>query len=117
LLINANDGNFKNAVDLTVIIVDHLTVSALKTNDMVAADIDNDGFLDIMIGNEDRKNQLFINTGNGNYQNNIINLPGNGTLITYCIVAADLNGGMFDIVVSNINGSNELLVNSNNRSS
>jgi hypothetical protein len=112
LLRNTSDGKFQKAIDLTGSTVDNLSVGALKTNAIFAADIDNDSLLDIVIGNEDRKNQLLINSGNGNYQNGVINFPNSGTLITYCVFAADLNNDrMLDIVVGSGNGSNQLLIN------
>lgn len=100
-----NDHMFKEQA------LDELVGSEWSSSWQVAtADIDNDGFVDIILSNEGSTNQPFLNNQNGGFQL-AGNLPG-GELDTKCIIAADINNdGNIDIIVGNARSDNLLLVN------
>jgi hypothetical protein len=87
------------------------------TTAIIAADVNNDGFIDLIIGNVYQANQLLLNTGNATGDGTTtpfqtpINLPG-GEMYTYDIVAADVNNdGFIDLIIGNSNQANQLLLN------
>jgi hypothetical protein len=83
------------------------TVTASQT--AVWADVDNDGYLDLFIGNENAPSQLFHNKGNGTFED-IAHAAGvDRTAYTKGVVAADYdNDGFVDFYVSNTMGANFL---------
>jgi hypothetical protein len=81
------------------------------TRSVAIGDMNNDGLLDILIGNWNQSNQLLMNSGDGEF-NNAVDLPG-GAYSTLSIAVADANNdGMLDIIVGNANQRNQLLMNS-----
>jgi len=106
LLLNNGFGNYLNVVELPG--------GDMSTRFIVAADVNNDGMVDISIGtNSDQRNRLLLNNGAGGYSE-AVDLPG-GTKETRSIAVADINGdGMVDIVVGNYGGKNQLLLNDGN---
>lgn len=86
---------------------------AVYTASIAIADVNNDGFPDIILANRNEKNQILINDGSGKFDT-AVDLPG-GTYDTRSIVVADLNNdGWDDIVVGNYRASNQILLNYNN---
>jgi hypothetical protein len=89
--------------------------SALQTEFVAIADVNNDGMLDIILGNSGndsivQNNQLLINAGDGNF-NNAVDLPG-GALYTSSVAIGNINNdGMLDIIIVNFYGINQLLMN------
>jgi hypothetical protein len=76
---------------------------------IAVADMNNDGMLDIVIGNYNQKNQLLINSGDGTFSEDVEDLPG-GALSTWSIAVADMNNdGMLDIVIGNSDQKNQLV--------
>jgi len=103
LLRNNCDGTF---TDVTA--ASGLAKPATSTNTAAWADINNDGWLDLFVGNEDRASQLFLNKG-GSFED-ISHAAGvDRVAFTKAVSAADYdNDGFVDFYVSNFNGTNFL---------
>jgi len=84
-----------------------------STNSVVAADVDGDGDVDIIIGNNREPNQLLLNSGGDRnpFKGAIaLDPPGGGR--TFSIVAADVDSdGDLDLIIGNSGDENELLIN------
>jgi hypothetical protein len=86
-----------------------LAEPASATQTAVWADINNDGLLDVFIGSENGPSQLFLNKGDGTFEN-ISHAAGvDRVAFTKGVVAADYdNDGYVDFYVSNLLGDNFL---------
>jgi hypothetical protein len=86
-----------------------LAVPATSTQAAVWVDINNDGLLDLFVGNENGPAQLFLNKGDGTFQD-IAHAAGVDRIAyTKGVAAADYdNDGWVDLYVSNMNGDNFL---------
>ena len=86
-----------------------LAVPATSSQTAVWADIDNDGFLDLFVGNEDRPAQLFHNRGDGTFEDIAERAGVARTAFTKGVASADYdNDGYPDLYVSNLGGGNFL---------
>jgi len=93
-----------------------LAQPATNTQTAVWADIDNDGLLDLFVGNENGPSQLFRNKGDGTFED-ISHAAGiDRVAFTKGVVAADYDmDGYMDFYVSNLNGDNFLYHNNHDR--
>jgi tetratricopeptide (TPR) repeat protein len=104
LLRNNCDGTF---TDVTA--ASGLAEPATDTQTAVWADIDNDGYLDLFVGNENKPSQLFHNRGDGTFEDISHSAGVDRIAFTKGVVAADYdNDGYVDFYVSNLNGDNFL---------
>jgi tetratricopeptide (TPR) repeat protein len=104
LLRNNCDGTFTDVTAAT-----GLAKPATSTNTAAWADINNDGWLDLFVGNEDRASQLFLNKGGHVFEDISHSAGVDRVAFTKAVSAADYdNDGFVDFYVSNFNGTNFL---------
>jgi tetratricopeptide (TPR) repeat protein len=98
LLRNNCNGTF---TDVTV--ASGLANVATVTQAGVWADINNDGLLDLFVGNENGPSQLFLNKGDGTFEDISHSAGVDSVAYTKGVVAADYDGdGYVDFYVSNL---------------
>ncbi|HEX3987584.1 MAG TPA: FG-GAP-like repeat-containing protein [Acidobacteriaceae bacterium] len=92
-----------------------LAEPATRTQTAVWADINNDGLLDLFVGNENSPSQLFLNKGDGTFED-ISHAAGiDRVAFTKGVTAADYDhDGYVDFYVSNLYGGNFLYHNNHN---
>ena len=80
------------------------------SEDIGVADFNNDGELDIVfVSEDDKKNELYFNSGDGSFVDASNNLPVDG--ISNSVVVYDVNNdGSMDIIIGN-DGENKILLN------
>jgi len=110
LLRNNCDGTFTDVTEES-----GLGATVTSSQAAVWADIDNDGYLDLFVGNEGTPAQLFHNKGNGTFEE-IGHAAGiDQTAMSKGVAAADYDhDGFVDFYVSNQNGANFLYHNNGN---
>jgi tetratricopeptide (TPR) repeat protein len=110
LLRNNCNGTFTDVTDAS-----GLGDTVTATHSAVWADIDNDGYLDLFIGNENSPSQLFRNKGDGTFED-ISHAAGiDRNAYTKGVTAADYDhDGYVDFYVSNQFGPNFLYHNNGN---
>jgi tetratricopeptide (TPR) repeat protein len=87
-----------------------------STQTAVWTDIDNDGFLDLFVGNENAPAQLFVNRHDGTFEDIAASAGVNRTAFTKGVAAGDFdNDGYPDLYVSNFDGVNFLYRNNHDR--
>ena len=111
LLRNNCNGTFTDVTDAS-----GLGKTVTQTQSAVWADIDNDGYLDLFIANENSPAQLFRNRGDGTFED-ISHAAGiDHTAFSKAVTAGDYdNDGFVDFYVSNFNGANCLYRNNGDR--
>lgn len=104
LLRNSCNGTFTDVTDAA-----GLAVPATSTQTAVWTDINHDGLLDFFVGNEDRASQLFLNEGDGTFQDIARSAGVDRSAFSKGVAAADYdNDGYTDLYVSNLTGDNFL---------
>jgi hypothetical protein len=104
LLRNNCDGTF---TDVTA--AAGLAVPATSTQSAVWVDINNDGLLDLFVANENGPAQLFLNKGDGSFQDIAHSAGVDRIAFSKSVIAADYdNDGWPDLFVSNLTGPNFL---------
>ena len=82
----------------------------------VWTDIDNDGFLDLFVGNEQGPSRLYHNKGDGTFENIAQSAGVDNISFAKGVVAADYdNDGYADLYVSNLGSNNFLYHNNHDR--
>lgn len=110
LLRNNCDGTFTDVTRQA-----GLAEPATRTQAAVWADINNDGLLDLLVGNENGPSQLFLNKGDGTFQDISTSSGIDKIAFTKGVTAADYdNDGYVDFYVSNLYGGNFLYHNNHN---
>jgi tetratricopeptide (TPR) repeat protein len=110
LLRNNCDGTFTDVTDAS-----GLGASVTSTQTAAWADIDNDGYLDLFIGNENSPAQLFHNKGDGTFEEIGHSAGIDRTSFTKGVTAADYDqDGFVDFYVASNNGVNFLYHNNGN---
>ena len=110
LLRNNCDGTFTDVTRES-----GLAIPATNTQTAVWADINNDGLLDLFAGNETGPSQLFLNKGDGTFEDISHSAGIDRTSFAKGVVAADYdNDGYMDFYVSNQTGANFLYHNNHN---
>jgi hypothetical protein len=111
LLRNNCDGTFTDVTEAS-----GLARPATSTQTATWTDIDNDGWVDLFVGNEDAPAQLFRNRGNGTFEEIAAAARVNRTAFTKAVHAGDFdNDGYQDLYVSNLRGANLLYRNNRDR--
>ncbi len=110
LLRNNCDGTFTDVTQKS-----GLNSTPAPTQTAAWADVDNDGFLDLFVGNENAPSQLFRNRGDGTFED-ISHAAGvDKVAFTKGVVAADYDkDGYVDFYLSNFEGANVLYHNNHN---
>jgi hypothetical protein len=89
---------------------------ATSTQTATWTDIDNDGWIDLFVGNEDAPAQLFRNRGDGTFEDIAASAGVARTAFTKAVHAGDYdNDGFPDLYVSNLRSTNFLYRNNRNR--
>jgi hypothetical protein len=87
----------------------------IRTQTAVWADINNDGLLDLFVGNEQGPSHLFLNNGDGTFQDISASAGVDKIAFTKGVVAGDYdNDGFVDFYVTNIGNANFLYHNQGN---
>lgn len=109
LLVNNGQGYF---TDETTDRLPSITTNTFATN---LSDLDNDGDLDLIVGNYNGGLQILINNGNGYYSDESTDwLPESFSPLVSNIETADFNGDdLVDIFIANRDGQNQLLLQRN----
>ena len=92
-----------------------LALPATSTQAAAWADINNDGLLDLFVANENSPAQLFLNKGDGTFEDISHSAGIDATGFSKGVAAADYdNDGYVDFYVSNLGGENFLYHNNHN---
>ena len=111
LLRNNCDETFTDVTDQS-----GLGAVVTSTQSAAWADIDNDGYLDLFVANENAPGQLFRNKGDGTFEEIGAAAGVDQTAFSKGVAAADYDGdGFMDFYVTTQNGSNLLYHNNGNK--
>ena len=112
LFLNQRNGTFQEAMGA----IPGGSNTSTRTTSIALADVNSDGYLDLVVGNHGQPNVLFLNTHNNSFQEAAGALPQNRSL-TQAVAVADVNSdGLVDIIIGNELQPNQLLLNKGNAS-
>lgn len=81
----------------------------MNTRYIAFGDVNGDGLIDLVIGNNGEDNQLLINSGDGTFSDTAANLLG-VSMRTMSIMFGDVNGdGFIDLVIGNWGQENQMI--------
>lgn len=104
MYINNGDGTFKDFTEESGV---GCNSDIKKTNSVMFADFDNDGDLDLFVGNRGSRNNLFINNGEAVFSEHSSLISSDARLFTYGATFCDIdNNGWLDILVNHVGGTN-----------
>ena len=110
LLRNNCDGTFTDVTEAAGL------AAPIASQTAVWADIDNDGLLDLFIGNEQGPSRLYHNRGDGTFEDIAPSAGVDRVAFSKGVVSADYdNDGFVDFYVSNLGGDNFLYHNNHDR--
>ena len=110
LLRNNCDGTFTDVTESAGL------AEPIASQTAVWTDIDNDGFLDLFVGNEQGPSRLYHNKGDGTFEDIAPSAGVDRVAFTKGVVSADYdNDGFMDLYVSNLGGENFLYHNNHDR--
>lgn len=99
-----NDGHGEFPLHLTQHLTQRFGAKVGNTQSVAVSDINNDGALDIVLGNFDEVNYVFSNDGQGNFPTRLAYAIDPKPARTYSVATGDINGDSFqDIIVGNWN--------------
>ncbi len=102
MYLNKGDGTFK---DISKKSGTNYSGIIKKTNSVMFADFDNDGDLDLFVGNRGTGNNLFVNDGSGIFTDYSYDFYTGEKLFTYGTTFSDVNNdGWIDIFINYIGG-------------
>jgi hypothetical protein len=109
LFLGNGDGTFQDVTSVAGL------TPLISTQTAVWADINNDGFLDLFVGNERGPSHLFLNNGDGTFDDISAAAGVDRLAFTKGVVAEDFdNDGYVDFYVTNLGSSNFLYHNEGN---
>ncbi len=101
LYLNNGDGTFKDITSLSGTGCGDLK----ETNSVMFADFNNDGLLDLFVGNRGTGNKLFLNLGDGKFEDVTKQVGLNDSTFTYGAAFGDFdNDGYLDLFISYLGG-------------
>jgi tetratricopeptide (TPR) repeat protein len=110
LLRNNCDGTFTDVTEAAGL------AAPIASQTAVWTDIDNDGLLDLFIGNEQGPSRLYHNKGDGTFEDIAQSAGVDNVSFAKGVIAADYdNDGFVDLYVSNLGGNNFLYHNNHDR--
>jgi len=108
--LNDGSGNFPNTVGYTRT----FGTGTDSTQSLAIGDMNGNGALDIVVGNNRQQNVVYLNDGAGNFPNTspYIRYFGTGGNATMSVVVGDVNGdGAMDVIVGNSSEQNAVYLN------
>ena len=104
LLINDGTGSFSLSS-----IAAAVSQTSIVTSDVIIADLNADGYLDVVFANSSGQNELLINNGSGSFFASVL---AGGTYNSTAVVSGDLDGdGDLDLIIANNGTANQVLFN------
>jgi hypothetical protein len=93
------------------LVCSNISAIASKTRSIALGDVDGDGHLDVVTGNDATSNRIYANDGTGSFSHLLNFGYGTAYSVTYGIALGDVNGdGPLDIIVGNA-GQNMVFLN------